>query len=122
MLQAGALCFGPLLVSVFPSACHTNKDRAPEVRISRAPDANPGGPEKLDYIEGTVKNPRPGQQIVLCAHSGIWWVQPFTDRTTTNILPDGSWKNSTHLGTDYAALLVDPGYIPSARIPALPAV
>jgi hypothetical protein len=92
------------------------------VRISRAPDANPGGPEKLDYIEGTVKNPQPGQHIVLYAHSGIWWVQPFADRTTTNVLPDGSWKNSTHLGTEYAALLVDADYMPAVKTPTLPTV
>lgn len=123
MLKASALYLcGLLLISVFTPACHSNRGRAPGVRISHAPDANPGGPEKLDYIEGSVTNARPGQHIVLYAHSGLWWVQPFADRTTTNILPDGSWKNSTHLGTEYAALLVDADYIPPARTPALPAV
>ena len=122
-LKAGKYFFRSLVVlCAFGAGCHSSKNRAPEVRISRAPDASPGGPEKLDYIEGAVKNARPGQHIVLYAHSGVWWVQPFAESTTTNILPDGSWKNSTHLGTEYAALLVDEGYIPSARTPALPAV
>jgi hypothetical protein len=123
MLKAGESCFGSLLVlCVFAAGCHGNRDRAPEVRITRAPDANPGGPDKLDYIEGTVKNSRPGQHIVLYAHSSVWWVQPFADKTATNILPDGSWKNSTHLGTEYAALLVDGNYSPPVRTSALPTV
>jgi hypothetical protein len=92
------------------------------VRIIRVPDAELGGPEKLDYIEGTVQNARQGQHIVLYARSGIWWVQPFLDRTSTNILSDGSWKNSTHLGTDYAAMLVDADYVAPAKMPSLPAI
>ncbi len=121
-LEAGAPYFwGLVLVSMLASGCHSNQDR-PEVRISRVPDANAGGQEKLDYIKGTVKNARPGQHIVLYAYSGLWWVQPYAARTTTNILPDGSWENSTHLGTEYAALLVDADYIPPARTPALPVV
>jgi hypothetical protein len=122
-LKAWEYFFRSLVVfCVFGVGCHSSRNRAPEVRISRTPDANPGGPEKLDYIEGAVKNARPGQHIVLYAHSGVWWVQPFAEKTTTSILPDGSWKNSTHLGTEYAALLVDGNYIPPAKTAALPAV
>ncbi len=114
-----AACVATSAVEV---GCHSELQRAPEVKITRVPDASPGGPEKLDYIEGTVKNTKAGQHIVLYARSGAWWVQPFADSTTTNILPDGSWKNSTHLGTDYAALLVDAKYIPPARMPMLPSI
>jgi hypothetical protein len=122
-LTAGEYILGRLLVlCLFAAGCHSTKDQAPEVRISRAPDANPGGPEKLDYIEGTVRNVRQGQHIALYAHSGIWWVQPFSDKNTTNILPDGRWKNSTHLGTEYAALLVDADYVAPAKMSALPAI
>ena len=104
------------------TGCRSEIHRTPEVRITRVPDASQGGPEKLDYIEGTVTNARPGEHIVLYARSGVWWVQPFTNRTTTNVLPDGSWKNSTHLGTDYAALLVDANYVPPAKTAELPAI
>ena len=122
-LRADEYILGSLVVfCLFTAGCRSSRDRAPEVRIIRAPDADPGGPEKLDYIEGTVQNGRRGQHIVLYAHSGIWWVQPFSDRTTTNILPDGTWKNSTHLGTDYAALLVDADYAAPAKMPTLPAL
>ncbi len=114
---------GTLLIAcVLGAGCRSKADGEPEVRITRVPDANPGGPEKLDYMEGTVRNTTAGQRIVLFAHSGVWWVQPFADRPTTNILPDGSWRNSTHLGTEYAALLVDAAYTPPARTATLPGV
>jgi signal transduction histidine kinase len=47
-------------------------------------------------------------------------VQPFADRQFTKIQPGSTWKNSTHLGTEYAALLVEPGYQPPASTDALP--
>jgi hypothetical protein len=107
---------------VLCGGCRSKTDKAAEVKITRVPDASPGGPERLDYIEGNVRNAKPGQHIVLYAHSGLWWVQPVASQTTTSILPDGSWKNSTHLGTEYAALLVDKDYVPPARTAVLPAV
>jgi hypothetical protein len=61
-----------------------------------------------------------GQQIVLYARSGPWWVQPLTNQPFTKIQPDSRWSSSTHLGTEYAALLVDPGYRPSATMDSLP--
>jgi signal transduction histidine kinase len=56
----------------------------------------------------------------LFARSGAWYVQPFTDQPFTKIQPDATWKNSTHLGTEYAALLVEPEYRPPARADVLP--
>jgi hypothetical protein len=76
----------------------------------------------MDFIEGHVTGATAGQQIVLYAHSGVWWVQPFNNRVFTKIQTDSTWKNTTHLGTEYAALLVGPGYDPPARLQDLPAV
>jgi hypothetical protein len=84
------------------------------------PSANPGGPEQLEYIEGLATNARPDQQIVLYAHSGVWWVQPFANRPFTKVQADSTWKNSTHLGTEYAALLVESGYHPESKLETLP--
>jgi hypothetical protein len=111
------LLFGVLLVG-----CHSKNlaPRKPSVQLTRVPSANPGGPEQLDYIEGRATDTRPDQQIVLYAHSGIWWVQPFANRPFTKIQDNSTWKNSTHLGTEYAALLVEPGYHPESKIEALP--
>jgi hypothetical protein len=103
--------------------CHpSGSSRTPVLEITRAPLASPGGPQELDYIEGTATGATPGQQIVLYAHSGIWWIQPFSNQKFTKIQPDSTWKNSTHLGTEYAALLVEPGYNPIFKIETLPNV
>jgi signal transduction histidine kinase len=92
----------------------------PSIEFRKVPLVDEGGAGKIDDIEGRVIGARAGQQIVLYARSGDWYVQPFTDRSFTKIQPDSTWKNSTHLGTEYAALLVEPGYRPPARVDALP--
>jgi hypothetical protein len=111
-----------VLVSVLLTGCHTKSfpPHKPSLQVTRVPTANAGGPEQLDYIEGSATDAGPDQQIVLYAHSGVWWVQPFANRPFTKIQADSTWKNSTHLGTDYAALLVDPGYHPESKIATLP--
>ena len=75
----------------------------------------------MDFIEGRVTGAKPGRQIVLYAYSGIWWIQPFASQPYTNIQPDSTWRNSTHLGTQYGAILVEPGYHPPSKIANLPA-
>lgn len=95
--------------------------RKPSLQVTRVPSANPGGPEQLDYIEGRATDAGPGQQIILYAYSdGVWWLQPFKNRPFTKIQADSTWKNSTHLGTDYAALLVEPGYHLESKLLTLP--
>jgi signal transduction histidine kinase len=74
----------------------------------------------MAVIEGRVTGARPGQQVVLFARSGAWYVQPFTDRPFTTIQQDSIWRNSTHLGTEYAALLVEPEYRPPIATDVLP--
>ena len=71
-------------------------------------------------ISGSVAGARPGQRIVLFARDGGWWVQPLVDKPFTDIQANSTWTNSTHLGTDYAAMLVEDGYQPPATIDALP--
>jgi len=92
----------------------------PSITFSVVPAAEEGGPDKLVTIAGNVSGARPGQQIVLFARSGAWWVQPLANQPFTPIQADSKWQNSTHLGTEYAALLVEPGYRPPARVDALP--
>ena len=75
----------------------------------------------MSYIEGRVSNAAPGQQIVIYAHSGVWWIQPFANQPITKIQPDSTWRNSTHLGTEYAAILVEPGYRTASKVTTLPA-
>lgn len=100
------------------SACQSQRE--PTVEITKVPQATQGGPDRTDMIEGRVTGIRPGQQIVLYARWGPWWVQPLTDQPFTPIQSDATWKNSTHLGTDYAALLVDPDYHVDPIVNSLP--
>jgi signal transduction histidine kinase len=93
---------------------------APSVEFTRVPLAEQGGTEKLDEIKGRVVGARGGRRIVLYARSGAWYVQPYADHPFTVISPDSTWKNSTHLGTEYSALLVEEGYDPPAQIDELP--
>jgi hypothetical protein len=94
----------------------------PSIAFTRVPQADEGGREKHDIIEGRVTGARPGQQIVLYARSGTWWVQPLVSQPFTKIGPNSKWTNATHLGTEYAALLVDSRYRPPATANVLPAV
>jgi hypothetical protein len=93
----------------------------PAIEFLRIPQADEGGRDKHDIVEGRVTGALPGEQIVLYAKSGNWWVQPIPGRPFTRIQKSAKWTNATHLGTDYAALLVKPGFQPPAELPALPA-
>ena len=92
----------------------------PGIRVSKEPLAM-NGSDGVESIEGQVTGAKPGQRIVLYAQSaGVWWVQPFTAKPFTEIQSSSSWRNSTHLGTHYAALLVDSSYVPLPKTPVLP--
>jgi hypothetical protein len=58
----------------------------------------------------------------LYVKSGTWWVQPTVGEPFTEIRSDATWINSTHLGTQYAALLVEPEFHPTTRLKELPAI
>src|ERR1044071_504500 len=92
----------------------------PSVRITSIPPADKGGGRELEVISGYVTGASAGQQVVVYARSGAWYVQPFVETPLTQVLPDGTWSNSTHLGTEYAALLVQRGYVPPPLTLSLP--
>jgi hypothetical protein len=92
----------------------------PSIEFSRVPPSGGGDPDKLEAIEGRVRGARSGQRIVLFAFSGVWWVQPLVDRPFTQIQNDSTWRNQTHPGAAYAALLVDARYRPPVTVSALP--
>lgn len=103
------------------SGCRTQQsDTEPFIEFTNVPLADEGGPDTLDVIEGRVIGHHPGLQIVLYARSGIWYVQPYTDEPFTQIQPDSKWRSAIHTGTEYAALLVEPGFTPPPATEALP--
>lgn len=112
-----------LAVACLAAGCGPNHEPQPSVQVTSIPPANAGGPQTLDLIAGKVRGAKAGDQIVLYAHSeDIWYVQPFGNQPLTTVLPDGTWKNLTHLGSEYAAVLVDSSYHPPSRSSALPEV
>ena len=92
----------------------------PYIEFTRIPPADEGGPDRLDLIEGRVIGVYDQVQIILYAKSGAWYVQPFADQPVTQVQSDSTWRSTTHLGTEYAALLVEPGYHPPFVIESLP--
>jgi hypothetical protein len=111
------------IMSMLLSGCNSGTvSSKPSVEITQVPPSDPGGPVRMDFMEGRATGVKPGEQIVLYAHSGIWWIQPYAYQPYTKIQPDYSWRNSTHLGTEYAAVLIEPGYHPASKLANLPAV
>ena len=90
------------------------------IQFTTVPEAGSGGSERMVRIAGRVTGAAPGQRIVLFAKSGVWWVQPLTAEPFTLVRPDSTWENTTHLGTEYAALLVDATFRPPDTTETLP--
>jgi len=103
------------------SSCQSRQaDTRPSIDFTKIPPAAEGGRERMDNIAGSVRGARPGQQIVIYVRSGPWWVQPWPDHALIPIRADSTWSTDTHLGFEYAALLVDPGYSPPPTMDAAP--
>ena len=123
-----------LLVYFVLTGCHSSsKTSAPTVAFSKVPAAYQESPYKTDIIEdrdyktdmieGRATGAQPGQRIVLYTKTdGRWGVYRRLNQAFTNIEPDGRWKASIQLGTQYAALLVDPAYNPPDQTESLPIV
>ena len=103
------------------NGCQAHQTAArPSIEFTKIPPAAQGGRERVDTISGRVVGVRPGQQIVIYARSGPWWVQPWPDQALIPIRADSTWSSSTHLGFEYAALLVDSGYRPAPTMDVAP--
>jgi hypothetical protein len=74
-------------------ACQSHKSNiTPTIEFTRVPPAAEGGRDRMGPIAGRVAGARPGQQIVLYARSGPWWVQPRVETPFTPIQPDSTWS------------------------------
>ena len=111
-----------LVIVLLLSSCATERTPpgTPFIEFTRVPREDKGGVLEVDTINGRVVGARPEQRIVLFARSGAWYVQPWADQPFTNIQTDSTWSSPTHLGTEYAALLVEPGYVPASPTVELP--
>jgi hypothetical protein len=67
-----------LVLCIALNSCQSHKaNSGPSIEFTPIPPAAQGGRVRVDTISGRVRNARPKQQIVICAHSGQWWVQPW---------------------------------------------
>lgn len=106
------------------SACRSQPAAStPTIVFSQVPVVKSDAPEPTRITAGRVTGARAGQRIVLYVRNdGRWQVQPYSGEPFTKMEADGRWAGSTQLGSDYAALLVEPGYSPPELTESLPAV
>jgi hypothetical protein len=110
-----------VVVCTVLSGCHGRQvSTGATIEFTQIPPAAQGGREKVDNIAGRVGGARAGQQIVVYARSGPWWVQPWPDKPFIPIQADSTWATPTHLGFEYAALLVEAGYHPPPTMDVAP--
>jgi hypothetical protein len=107
----------PIFFGILAAGCRSLQ---PSIVFTKVPAAGEGSPYRLDAIEGRVTGGKSGQQIVLFAKAGVWWVQPLSAQPFTAVRPDSTWSNLTHPGTEYAALLVASGFVPPVTTQDLP--
>ena len=121
-LSSAATALLLALCLAFPGCHHTRtRNVEPKISFTQVPEWNSGDRNEEDVIEGKVSGARQGQKMVLYTKCGkLWWLQPLLTSPFTALLPDGEWRNEMHLGTDYAALLVDTSYRPAAVLRRLP--
>jgi hypothetical protein len=111
------------ILPVFLCGCNSRQtNRQPRIEFNKIPPTGEGGPVPLSPICGRVTGAHPGDNIVVYTKdvNGVWWIQPQAIQPFIPIQADSSWESPTHLGTDYAALLVVPGYRPPATTNDLP--
>lgn len=103
------------------SGCREQKPPViPKIAFTTIPPAAQGGREKVALVAGRVTGAHAGQQIVVYARSGPWWVQPWPDKSMIPIQADGTWSTPSHLGFEYAAMLVEPSYHPAPTMDVTP--
>ena len=80
------------------------------------------GPDSRGVIVGKIigiENPLQ-YRITIYAFTDLWYIQPTHDQPLTMINSDGTWESTTHLGSQYAVLLVKSSFKPLSTIVTLP--
>lgn len=109
-----------IVVAVTTACTKQTTTGKPSITFTQVPDAAEGGEQRVAPIAGRVTGARPNHRVVLFAKAGPWWVQPLVAKPFTEIAADGTWRNETHFGLEYAALLVDSTYQPPPTTASLP--
>lgn len=99
-----------------------NNSTKPTIAITEVPSKGAGDKE-LQTIAGTVGGVKISEcKVVIFARTDTWYVQPYIASSDTSINEDNTWRNDTHLGSQYAALLVKNSYKPPSTTGKLPDV
>ncbi|MGH9822573.1 MAG: hypothetical protein ACREDR_04900, partial [Blastocatellia bacterium] len=104
-----------LAVPLLGQAGSTSASRpmSPSIKITVVPPSGEGS-ERMERIAGTVSGADfKSCKVVIFARTNKWYVQPYTNNPKTSIGSDGKWETTTHLGYEYAALLVRSDYEPT---------
>jgi len=106
--------------SVYPK--DANDASKPSIEITEVPRKGAGS-EVMETIAGKVSGVKIKEcKVVIFARTNTWYVQPFIGSPDTSINDDNTWRNDTHLGFQYAALLVKNSYQPPSTTGKLPDV
>jgi hypothetical protein len=115
-------------ILILMSPVHASGQVTPSAKLSiavtEAPHAGKGGPDQTEPISGEVRGVDYGtHKVVIYAFGGgTWYVQPTVAVPLTDIDQSGRWQTITHLGSTYAALLVNQSYKPPAIMTTVPRV
>lgn len=98
----------------------TSASLEPSIQITDVPPRG-GGPDRMATIAGKVSGVNSNEfKVVIFSRTNTWYVQPYANAPYTSIDALGKWETQTHLGDEYAALLVKPSYKPPATTDTLP--
>jgi len=93
-----------------------------DIQITKVPPKG-AGPDRVERIAGTVSGVNIKEcKVVVFAHTDTWYVQPYFERYDTEIQHSNTWHTDTHLGSEYAALLVKNSYKAPTTTGRLPEV
>jgi len=110
----------PFFMSLIASLADALADRRYDLLLSRVI------PSDDRWLQGFVDSGKVDGvnaedcKVVLFAGTNTWYVQPYMDSYDTPIKEGGTWRNDTHLGAQYAALLVKKSYKPPMTTGKLP--
>jgi len=116
------IAFLALLVAA-QGNCSSGADTTkPGIQITEVPPKG-AGPDRVERIAGTVSGVDGKEcKVIVFAHTDTWYVQPYIEASNTEIKDSTTWQTDTHLGSQYAALLVKNSYGPPTTTGRLPDV
>jgi hypothetical protein len=123
ILVGVVLSYGLSVIARTNDRLAASQSQKPGITITVVPHAGKGGDQEMEKIAGTVSGVRAEDYVVvLFTHTDKWYVQPFIDSPYTSIDNKNKWESDTHLGREYAALLVKPSFKPPDAPKILPKV